>query len=114
MFPAKGIREVNYANLGLRDISEGGASFHVGDIKGIPDFFYIQFGDEKSELVGCYVVGRSELSIHCQFMRERSSAEIEEIISSNEMGALLDSIFDERKEVLVVNEILDLLCTAAR
>ncbi|MGX8010128.1 hypothetical protein ACVDG8_014755 [Mesorhizobium sp. ORM8.1] len=114
MFPSRGIREVNSANLSLCDISEGGASINVGSLKGIPDFFYIQFGDENSELVGCYVVGRSGFRIHCQFMYERSSAEIEEIIAANEMGRLLDSLFDAPKEVLVMDEFLDLLDTATR
>lgn len=46
-------------------------------------------------------------------MRERSSAEIEEIISRKEMGALLDSIFEERNGVLMMDDV-NLLGTAAR
>lgn len=62
-FPTHGIRDVNTAKFQLRNLSEGGATICVGGITSVPDFFYLQFGDENSDLIGCYVVERNTLQI---------------------------------------------------
>src|SRR5690606_37808129 len=77
------------ARLEIQDISEGGASIRTALFR-IPDFFYLQFGGEASELVGCYVVQRSADAIHCRFSREMTSEAVERIIVEQDALAALD------------------------
>ena len=58
VFPTMGLREVKSANFQLKDLSEGGAALYAGNVH-TPDFFYLQFGDDRSELMGCYAVHRA-------------------------------------------------------
>lgn len=95
LFPTRGIRDVSEARLRLRDLAEGGAALHAAGLRGIPDFFYLQFGDEKSELVGCYVVGRNPDTIHCRFSTELTTAAVERIIVEQDTLALFDALTEE-------------------
>lgn len=95
LFPTRGLSQVRDARLRLKDLSEGGAALLTAGLKGIPDFFYLQFGDEKSELFGCYVVGRSPDTIHCQFSTAFPTSTIERIIMEQEALAFLDQLAEQ-------------------
>jgi len=95
LFPTRGIRDVSEARLRLRDLSEGGAALHTAGLRAIPDFFYLQFGDETSDLVGCYVVGRSPDMIHCRFSTELTAAAVDRIIVEQDTLSLFDTPADQ-------------------
>ena len=103
VFPTRGIREVNAAIFKLQDISEGGAGLYVGTIESVPDFFYMQFGDEHSELIACYSVGREHEVLRCQFSETVASWKIDEIIAQKAKVSLLDSLFESPADDLVID-----------
>ena len=94
---------MNAAIFKLQDISEGGASLYVGAIESVPDFFYMQFGDEHSELVGCYSVSREHEVLRCQFSDTMASWKIDEIIAQKAKVSLLDSLFQSPTDDLVID-----------
>lgn len=93
LFPTTGLRNVLEANVRLKDISEGGSLMDIGALTNVPDFFYIQFGNDKSEMIGCYVAGRATGVIRAQFCNEMTSARIDEIIAQSRSAALIDELF---------------------
>ena len=99
IFPTHGLKDVCSATFRLKDLSEGGACLIVGKMR-VPDFFYLQFGDERSEMVGCYVVHRTELTVSCRFCQEMRTAELDALIAGrsrtkdNQVKAALDALFD--------------------
>ncbi len=95
LFPTRGIRDVSEARLRLLNLSEGGAALNTGGLRGIPDFFYLQFGDEGSELFSCYVVGRHLDTLHCQFSKELSTGAVERIIMEQKTLSLLDGLLEQ-------------------
>jgi hypothetical protein len=98
VFPTKGIRQVSTAIFRLRDLSEGGAAFLVGNMKTIPDHFYIQFGDDKTDLVTCYVVRRGDDTINCRFSEELSTAQVDDIVLQNVARSMLDDLFRQPED----------------
>ena len=107
IFPTRGIREVNTANFQLQNLSEGGASIYIGAIRSVPDFFYLQFGDENSELVGCYLVDKTAEVLRCRFSREMETRQVDDIIARNDMSSMLDTLFAPSKDDLI-NDVLSL------
>jgi len=95
LFPTSGLRNVLEANVRLKDISEGGSLMNIGKLNNVPDFFYLQFGSDKSELIGCYVAGRAPGMIRCQFVNELTPAQVEQIITRSRSDALVDELFGE-------------------
>jgi hypothetical protein len=96
--PHEGIRQVSTAIFQLKDLSEGGAAFRVGNMKTIPDHFYIQFGDDKTDLVTCYVVQRGEDTINCKFSEELSTAQVDDIVLKNVARSVLDDLFGQPED----------------
>lgn len=92
VFPTKGIREVQDARLSVLNLSEGGAALRTGGLSKLPAFFYIQFGADEDDLVSCYVVGRTNEALHCEFARELTTAEVDRIIAEQEALALFDEL----------------------
>ncbi len=92
VFPTKGIREVQEARLVVINISEGGAALRTGGLSKLPAFFYIQFGADEDGLVSCYVVGRTNDVLNCEFAKELTTAEIERIIAEQEALSLFDDL----------------------
>lgn len=114
LFPTRGVRELAGAKFRITSISEGGASVHVGGMRNIPDFFYLQFGGEDSQTTGCQVVERTADTIHCEFLREKTPTEIERILLEQEMAAIFDTLEKRREEQKkqkeqMVQEILRIL-----
>jgi hypothetical protein len=107
VFPTRGIREVNTAIFQLQNLSEGGASIYVGAIKSVPDFFYLQFGDENSELVGCYLVERTAEILRCRFSSEMETSQVDEIIARSGMTSMLDTLFAPSRDDLI-DDVLSL------
>ncbi|MER9949482.1 hypothetical protein [Mesorhizobium sp. M0047] len=103
IFPSHGLREVQSANFRMLDLSEGGAALYVGSFSGRPDYFYLQFGDDKSELVSCYLVQRTQHALSCRFTSPLPTAQIDAIIAQKEMDLTIESLFSETKEDLVDN-----------
>lgn len=103
IFPTRGIREVNSAIFKLQDLCEGGASLYIGGVKSVPDFFYMQFGDERSELIGCYLVGRDHDVLRCQFSEIMPTEKVDEIIAQKAVTALFDSLFESPEDDLVID-----------
>ena len=101
IFPSHGLREVQSANFRMLDLSEGGAALYVGGFSGSPDYFYLQFGDEKSELVSCYLVQRTQHTLSCRFSNPLPTAQIDAIIAQKEMDLTIESLFSETREDLV-------------
>ncbi|GAA4132756.1 hypothetical protein ACFFTN_06505 [Aminobacter aganoensis] len=91
LFPARGVREIHGAKFQLIRLSGGGASVRVGGMRTIPDFFYLRFNDDE-ETSGCYVVGRSVDTIHCQFFHEKTASEVDRIITEGEFISVLGSL----------------------
>lgn len=98
IFPTRGIREVSSGIFRLQEISEGGATLYVGSVKNVPDFFYIQFGDENSEMIGCYSVGREQRVLFCQFTKVMPRRRVAEIIAEKAKTTLLDGLFELRED----------------
>lgn len=100
IFPTHGLKDVCSATFRLKDLSEGGACLIVGKLR-VPDFFYLQFGDERSEMVGCYAVYRTELTVSCRFCQEMRTAELDALIAGKSRSedspvkAALDALFDD-------------------
>lgn len=92
IFPTRGLKDVREAKLRLCNISEGGAALQTAGLKSIPDFFYLQFGDESSDLVGCYVVSRTQAILHCQFTTEFPTSSVDRIILEQETLAFIDTL----------------------
>jgi hypothetical protein len=101
VFPTKGIRQVSTAIFQLKDLSEGGAAFRVGNMTTIPDHFYIQFGDDKADLVTCYVVQRNEDVINCRFSNELSTAQVDDIVLKNVARSMLDDLFRQPEDAVL-------------
>ena len=95
LFPTSGLRNVLEANVRLKDISEGGSLMSIGKLNSVPDFFYMQFGNDKSELIGCYVARRAPGLIRCQFVNELTPAAVDQIIHRSRSAALVDELFGE-------------------
>jgi hypothetical protein len=101
IFPTHGLKDVRAANFQLKDISEGGACLYVGKMR-TPDFFYLQFGDERSEMVGCYVVHRTDQTVSCRFSQEMRSSDVDGIVArgsrprpqNDQVRAALDALFE--------------------
>lgn len=101
IFPTHGLREVQSANFRMLDLSEGGAALYVGSFAGSPDYFYLQFGDEKSELLSCYLVQRTQRTLSCRFSNPLPTAQIDAIIAQKELDLTIESLFSRTKEDLV-------------
>lgn len=103
IFPSHGLREVQSNNFRMLNLSEGGAALYVGSFSGSPDYFYLQFGDDKSELVSCYLVQRTQHALSCRFASPLATAQIDAIIAQKEMDLTIESLFSETEEDLVDN-----------
>lgn len=101
LFPTAGLRNVLEANVRLKDISEGGSLMDIGALTNVPDFFYIQFGNDKSEMIGCYVAGRAPGLIRAQFCKELSTAQVDRIIAHANSSALIDELFGGETDAAV-------------
>lgn len=95
LFPTAGLRNVLEANVRLKDISEGGAMMNVGSLTNVPDFFYLQFGNDKSEMIGCYVAGRAPGLIRAQFCNEMTTAALNQIVERSNSAALINELFGD-------------------
>lgn len=93
LFPGAGLRNVHEANVRLRDISEGGTLINVRSLTNIPDFFYLQFGSDKSEMIGCYVAGRAPGLIRAQFCNEMTTAQVDRVVAKSMPAAVIDELF---------------------
>ncbi|GEM_PF-1524759 len=60
----------------------------IGTLANVPDFFYLQFGNDKSEMIGCYVAGRLHGVIRAQFCNELTTAFVDKIVSQSRSSAL--------------------------
>lgn len=98
LFPTTGLRNVLEANVRLKDISEGGSLMNIGVLTNVPDFFYIQFGNDKSEMIGCYVAGRAPGLIRAQFCNEMTPAQVDQIIAHSRSAALIDELFGDDEQ----------------
>lgn len=101
IFPSHGLREVLSANFRMLDLSEGGAALYIGSFSGSPDHFYLQFGDDKSELLSCYLVQRTQHALSCRFSNPLPTAHIDAIIAQKEMDLTIESLFSKTNEDLV-------------
>ena len=91
IFPKRSIKDVQEAVLRLQDISEGGAGIWTAGLGQIPDFFYMQFGDDAADRIGCYVVNRTAQMIHCQFWEEITPKRLDHLLAKKEAEALFGS-----------------------
>lgn len=94
-FPYRGIRDVRTALFQLCGLSESEATIYIGAIKSVPDFFYLQLGDENSDLIGSYVLERENMLLRCKFNREIETSEVNRVVALTNMSAMLDSLFDQ-------------------
>ena len=62
---------------------------------------YLQSGDEKSELVSCYLVQRTQHTLSCRFSNPLPTAQIDATIAQKEMDLTIESLFTETREDLV-------------
>lgn len=90
IFPKKSIKDVQETTLRLHDISEGGAAILTAGLAQIPDFFYMQFGDDSIDRIGCYVVNRTPDMIHCQFWEELTPKYLDQLIARKEAQSAYD------------------------
>lgn len=95
LFPTTGLRNVLEAKVRLKDISEGGSLMSIGTLSNVPDFFYLQFGNDKSEMIGCYVAGRAPGLLRAQFCNEMTTAAVDQIITRSKSSALIDELFGQ-------------------
>lgn len=93
IFPKRGIKEVHETKLRLHDLSEGGAAIVTEGLTQVPDFFYMEFGQDAADMIGCYVVGRTPRMVHCQFWRELSTKHLERIIARRQLESAFDSLY---------------------
>jgi hypothetical protein len=118
IFPTMGLKDVRSATFQLKDLSEGGAALYAGNVH-TPDFFYLQFGDDRSEMMGCYVVYRSVGLVSCRFSREMKTSELDAVIKlrtnaqRQTVKAALDALFDPSPSASPSKELDSLFENAA-
>lgn len=66
VFPSQGIRKIHAARCSVSGISGYGASIKIGDLKTIPDLFYMEL-DEGRISVSCHVVNSKDGVMNVRF-----------------------------------------------